>query len=272
LANEKLLRVGTSSWSSDDWKTAGFYPPAIEPRDYLAHYARRFDTVEVDSSFYRAPAPSMCARWAAVTPESFRFSLKVPGKITHEKALEGCEREWDAFLDSVKELGSKLAFLLLQFGYFNKSSPCPSLAAFLGRLGPFLEKAAAPCPLVVEVRNRPWIGPDLLALLRAHGAILAVTQQEWMPRPRELFARHGPDLRAAGVAYVRFLGERKRIEALTTTWEKTVIDRAEDLRESLPGIREFLEQRLPVWVYFNNHYAGHAPASVELLRALMSDR
>ena len=266
--DEKRLRLGTSSWSNDDWKTAGFYPSEMASRDYLAHYARRFDTVEVDSTFYRSPPAPMVARWASVTPAEFRFALKVPGAITHEKALKDCDREWEAFLRSVLELGGKLQFLLLQFGYFNRSSACPSLGDFLARLGPFLEKAKAPCPLVVEVRNQAWVGKDLLGFLRERRALFALADQEWMPRPRELWDRFRDDFLAGGAAYLRFLGERKRIEAITKTWEKTVIDRTAETAEVIPIVREFLEKELPVWAYFNNHYSGHAPEAIALFRKL----
>jgi uncharacterized protein YecE (DUF72 family) len=271
VRNGKLLRVGTSSWSSDDWKAAGFYPADMAPRDYLGHYARHYPTVEVDSTFYRSPPPSMCARWRDVTPEEFRFSLKVPGEITHEKVLKDCGKDWERFAAAAGELGGKLAFLVLQFGYFNKSSACPSLGAFLERLGPFLESARASCPIVVEVRNRTWVGKELLDALRAGKAVFALTEQEWMPRPHELWRKFGGELLTAGAAYVRFLGERKRIEALTKSWDKTVIDRATELKEILPVLRDFLDRGIPVWAYFNNHYSGHAPASIELLERLLRE-
>jgi uncharacterized protein YecE (DUF72 family) len=264
-----MLRIGTSSWSSEDWKAAGFYPAGLEPRDYLEHYARRYDTVEVDSSYYRSPAPSACARWREVTPPEFRFSLKVPSAITHGKALADCGADWEAFLRAVAPLGDKLAFLVLQFGYFNRDSACPDLATFLARLGPFLEKAAAPCPVVVEIRNKPWIHPELLALLRERRSPLAFAWQEWMPKPEALWAKHGRDLVTAGAVYVRFLGERKRIEAITKAWDKTVIDRGPEIESAARLIAELIDLDLPVWTYFNNHYAGHAPASAELFRAAM---
>ncbi len=265
---EKGLRLGTSSWSSDDWKTAGFYPADMAPRDYLAHYARRYDTVEVDSTFYRSPPAAMVERWAKVTPEEFRFALKVPGEITHEKALRDCGKEWELFLASASRLGGKLRFLLLQFGYFNKSSACPTLGEFLKRLGAFLDAAKPPCPLVVEVRNRPWVGKDLFGLLREKGAVPALTDQEWMPRPPEVWGKFREDFLAAGQAYLRFLGERKRIEKITKTWEKEVIDRDPELREVLPIVRAFLEKGIAVWAYFNNHYSGHAPAAIERFKRL----
>jgi len=266
------LRLGTSSWSSDDWKTAGFYPREMEPRDYLKRYSERFPIVEVDSSFYRAPTASMCDRWAEITPQNFTFTLKVPQSITHEKALEDCEKEWEALLSAVTRLGPKLGYLVLQFGYFNKSSTCPTLGEFLRRLGPFVDQAKSPCPLVVEVRNRPWVGEDLLGFLRERKMIFALCDQEWMPKPRELWKKHWTRLLTGPSAYIRLLGERKRIDALTTTWEKLVIDRTPETREIIAIIREILEApEMRVDTLVNNHFGGYAVASIELLERLWQE-
>jgi uncharacterized protein YecE (DUF72 family) len=262
-----LLRVGTSSFSEKSW-VGPFYSHDTEPRDMLAAYARRFDTVEIDATYYRMPGPAMGAKWAAVTPDGFAFALKTPKVITADKVLDGCGDDWQALLKAVDPLGPKLRFLLLQFGYFNRQSACPTLGDFLGRLGRFLDGVTGKERLVVEIRNPKWIGDDLLGLLRAHQVAFALTDQEWMPRPAALWKQWGPKLLTGDVAYVRFLGQRKRIDALTGTWDKIVIDRTPELRESIAVFREFLAQKVPVWAYFNNHYAGHAPASIELLKEL----
>jgi len=267
-ALNKNVHLGTSSWSCDDWKTAGFYPADMEPRDYLAHYAKTFTTVEVDSSFYRSPSPSVCKRWRDVTPDGFTFALKVPGAITHEKVLVDCGGEWDPFITAAGELGKKLGFLVLQFAYFNKSSSCPSLDAFLERLGPFVDKCVRDVPLVVEVRNKTWLKRELLDFLKERKLILALTEQEWMPKIRELWQKFGHGLATGPAVYARFLGERKRIEEVTKAWDKVVIDRTEETRAWLPSLEAFLAEDLRVWIYFNNHYAGYAPASIELLKHL----
>jgi uncharacterized protein YecE (DUF72 family) len=260
-----VIRLGTSSFSEKSW-IGPFYANDTEPRDMLAAYARRFDTVEIDATYYRMPTASMCAKWAAVTPDSFGFALKTPKRITADKALEGCEADWAEFMKAVDPLGSKLRFLLLQFGYFNRQSACPTSDVFLARLGRFLRSVGNRERLVVEIRNPKWISDDLLGLLREHKVHFAITEQEWMPRPAALWRQWGAKLLTGGTAYVRFLGERKRIDALTETWDKIVIDRGTEMGETIPVLRDFLAQGIPVWAYFNNHYAGHAPASVEILK------
>lgn len=265
-------RLGTSSWSSDDWKKAGFYPPSMASRDYLPHYAGRYDTVEVDSTFYRSPSAWVCRKWVNDTPDDFRFSLKVPRSVTHDKVLEGAEPEYAAFLEAASELGPKLQHVLLQFGYFNRNSACPDLQAFLGRLERFWDGCAKGPKVAVEIRNRKWVVPELLDALRERGIGLALADQEWMPGPAELWKNHGDRLLTADFAYVRLLGERKRIEAMTDSWDRLVIDRTAETRAWFPLVDAFLEKGVPVWVYFNNHFAGHAPASLELFRRLWLER
>src|SRR6185295_3887163 len=188
------------------------------------------------SSFYHAPAPSLCSRWYLATPDTFTFALKVPQAITHEKVLVSAEKEWSGFLESVSCLKEKLGFLVLQFAYFNKSSVCPTLGDFMKRLGPFLATAQSPCPLVVEVRNKTWIGKDFLDCLAEGKAILALTDQEWMPKPKALWEKHGTALLTGPASYIRLLGERKRIDALTKTWDKLVIDRAPETKDVITVI------------------------------------
>jgi uncharacterized protein YecE (DUF72 family) len=83
------LRVGTSSWSAGSW-VGPFYPPGTRPADFLPRYAEHFDTVEVDSTFYRAPSKEMVKNWYARTPARFVFAAKFPQTITHEKVLPDC--------------------------------------------------------------------------------------------------------------------------------------------------------------------------------------
>jgi uncharacterized protein YecE (DUF72 family) len=259
------LHLGTSSFSDESW-VGPFYPVGTKPADMLPFYATRYATVEVDSTYYRAPSLSMCQRWHGVTPTGFRFSLKVPSEITHQKALVGAERDWEEFRNATDALGPKLAYLVLQFPYWNLKSAIPSVKEFMTRLDGFLEKAKAPCPLVVETRNPKWITKDLLDFLRERGLILALQDQQWMPRPQQLWKTFGDSLKTGAGVYIRMLGERERIEKLTTTWDKIVMDRTPQLVEWMPLVKRFLDQEQEVSMYFNNHFEGHAPESIEKLK------
>jgi uncharacterized protein YecE (DUF72 family) len=98
-----------------------FYPAGMKPANYLSYYATKFDTVELDNTFYRTPALSTVKGWCAKTPPGFIFAAKVPQVMTHEKVFVDREDDLSHFLKTMDALGDKLGPLLLQFGYFNKS-------------------------------------------------------------------------------------------------------------------------------------------------------
>ena len=259
------ILIGCSGWSYPDWN-GPFYPDGTDPGDSLAYYADRFPVVEVDSSFYRPPTPSMVRAWFKRTPSGFKFALKVPQVITHQKQLQDCAEEVDGFVSSVEPLGEKLACALLQMGYFNKGA-FGSLDAFLPVLDDFL--AAWPyrkVPLAVEIRNPRWVVPEFADVLRRHNATLTLTDQKWMPTPAEVARKLDPV--TGPLAFVRLIGDREAIEKVTTTWGKTVVDRSADLADAADLIGA-MATRVPVFVFANNHYAGHSPETARQLRALL---
>jgi uncharacterized protein YecE (DUF72 family) len=160
------VTIGTCGWSYKGWEGT-FYPKGVTAADYLSHYAEHFPVVEVDSTFYRRPRLKMVQGWDAKTPAGFRFSLKVPQVITHEKLLQDCQEEVEGFAEATRLLGDKLLCATPQFGYFNKQA-FASQTAFLNRLEPFLADWPNDVPLAVEVRNKTWMNAKLAAYLRKH--------------------------------------------------------------------------------------------------------
>jgi len=255
------IKIGCCGWSYEDWKGV-FYPPDSEPGEYLGFYARQFDVVEVDSTFYRTPSRRMVEAWRARTPEHFRFSLKLPQVITHEKVLGDCAEELEAFLEVARLLGEKLLCVCLQFGYFNRQR-FSSLQAFLNVLDPFLERWPRDVPLAVEIRNRNWLRREWTECLRRHEAATVLAQQRWMPSPARLMEEL--DVATGLFGYVRLLGDRKEIEQITTTWNRVVLDRTYEIHSAAQAVRR-LARQLPVFVFANNHYAGYAPGTAQTLQ------
>ena len=258
------IRLGTSAFTAAGWEGA-FYPEGMKPADYLSYYARQFDTVEIDSTYYRAPSAATVRGWEAKTPPGFLFAAKVPQSITHEKLLLDCEEEFQEFVERMQLLGTKLGVLLLQFPYFNKQA-FRSVDGFLERLAPFLEHLPKGVRFALEVRNKYWLGPRLFDLLRSRGVALAFTDHPWMPRPGEWFQKGDPV--TADFSYVRWLGDRKGIEERTKTWDKTIVDRRGELTEWANVCWKISARGIPIFAYANNHYAGHAPATVRLFQEI----
>jgi uncharacterized protein YecE (DUF72 family) len=142
-----------------------FYPKGLPEREFLTYYATKFDTVEVDSTFYRTPALTTVQGWYSKTPKDFVFAAKVPQVITHEKILHDCEPEMTEFLKVMDALGEKLGPLLFQFGYFNRKA-FVGVNDFLARLVPFLDRLPKDRRFAVEIRNKSWLVPQFVEALR----------------------------------------------------------------------------------------------------------
>jgi uncharacterized protein YecE (DUF72 family) len=256
------IRLGTSSFTAAGWEGA-FYPAGMAPRDFLTYYTTHFDTVEVDSTYYRTPSASVVTGWANKTPPGFLLAAKVPQVITHEKCLIDCDADLKAFLDVISLMGEKLGPLLLQFPYFNQSA-FQSGEDFLPRLKIFLANLSTEFRFAIEIRNKGWLTAEFLDLLRAHQIAYVLTDQSWMPGPNEIFDKFDPI--TTDFTYIRWLGDRKGIERVTKVWNRIVVDRSVEMRSWVDVCEKIQRRGVTIFGYFNNHYAGFGPESVQLFR------
>jgi uncharacterized protein YecE (DUF72 family) len=263
VSDPNFIRIGTSAFTATGWPGT-FYPEGLPEREYLTYYATKFDTVEIDSTFYRTPSMATVQGWRDKTPNGFVFAAKVPQVITHEKVLVDCDEEFNQFVLTIDLLGEKLGPLLLQFGYFNNKA-FRGVNDFLARLVPFLKKLPKDHKFAVEIRNKNWLVPHFVETLREYSVALALIDQSWvMVRPAQWFEKFDPI--TANFTYVRLLGDRKGIEQRTKVWDKIILDRSSELKEWADILGKL---KIPIYVYANNHYAGYGPATVEMFRGLM---
>lgn len=262
---DTTLRVGTSAFTAAGWENS-FYPPGAKPNNYLNYYAERFDTLEIDSTFYKCPHTNVARKWAGKVPEGFLFSAKVPQEITHKKVLVDCDAEFAQFVATMDVMGHKLGPLLLQFPYFNRQV-FPDLIDFLARLKPFLKKLPKDHQFALEIRNKSWLVPQFEDALRERNVALALIDHPWMPRPTELFDRVEPknkfDPITSDIAYVRWLGDRKAIEEKTKVWDQVIVDWQAELTEWVNVLKKVHKRKIQIFAFANNHYAGHGPSTVE---------
>jgi uncharacterized protein YecE (DUF72 family) len=240
--------LGAQGWNYADW-LGGFYPEGTRPRDFLGVYARAFDTVEIDSTFYAIPPENAVRGWAERTPENFVFALKLPREITHERRLRDADDELSMFFERVRGLGTKLGPVLVQLGPDFSPAERPALEAFLPRL-PRDVRAA------VEFRQRQWITRSTWALLREHGVALALSDGRWLPRRwlLQLLARPTADFH-----YLRWMGPDRSL----TDFSRTQLDRSDQLDAWAGAMRGV---GVDVYGYANNHFAGHSPATIRALQ------
>lgn len=273
------LRWGTSSWGEKGW-VGPFYPKGTRPGDFLGHYATQFDTVEADNTYYAVPSPELVRGWERKTPEGFTLSAKFPRSIVHGGAgprpdpacvLDPMRTATDRanFLEVMGLLGPKCGPLVLQFPYFNRSV-FPGPAPFLERLDRFLCGLPDRYRYAVEVRNKAWIGEPLLEVLRRHRAALVLVELPYMPEPWRIAARH--DLLTTDFVYARLIGDRKATGALTSSFDGLVLDKGASLLQWAELLVPAAARATETFVYANNHYAGHGPATIRELAQLVRDR
>jgi uncharacterized protein YecE (DUF72 family) len=262
------ILLGTSAFTANGWQ-GSFYPPGMKSRDFLSFYATQFATVEIDSTFYGCPSSRTVTNWAARTPEDFIFSVKVPQIITHEKVLVDCHAEFEEFVKTMDILGPKLGPMVFQFPLFDRWK-FPKQDHFLAVLEPFLKRLPADHKFVVEIRNKNWLDARFADLLREYKVGLALTDTSFVPRPWEIKEKF--DLITADFIYVRLLGDRKGIEQLTKTWDKVVVDRTDEIQDWVKFLRPIVRRGEKLFVYANNHYAGHGPATVQQFLKAWSER
>lgn len=270
------LRLGASSWTAEGW-LGSFYPEGTKSADYLGHYATRFDVVEADVTYYRIPSARMVANWRERTPPGFVMTAKFPRTIVHggdgprpdpARVLVPAAVGDDVanFLTVMRGLGDRLGPLLLQFPYFNQQV-FRGPQEFLRRLDDFLGQLPTDCRYAVEVRNKNFVAQALLDVLRRHRSCLALVDLHYMPHPDAW--EQGMDLATTDFGYVRLIGNREVTEAQTTVFDREYVDQSAGLARWASFLGR-LALRLPVtFVFANNHYAGHAPATLHRLQQLL---
>ena len=163
------LLAGTSGYSYKEW-LGHFYPEKLAANAMLRYYGERFETVEINNTFYRMPAEAVLAHWVEETPEHFTFTLKAPKKITHDQRLKDAESNVAEFLRRCDSLGQKLGPVLFQLPHWLRKD-VPRLRDFLALLGSGRRVA-------FDFRNDTWHDDSVYDALRSHGAMFCVTDNE----------------------------------------------------------------------------------------------
>ncbi len=251
------VHIGTQGWNYDAW-VGSFYPKGTRPANFLRTYARAFDTVEIDSTFYAIPPAATVEGWAGRVPEGFVFSLKMPRAITHEQGLEDAWELLEAFTSRARLLGAKLGPVLIQLGPEFGPARRPALERFLPRLPHDLRFA-------VEFRQRGWLAAEHLRLLADHGVALALADGRFVPRERLLELAESP---TSDFAYVRWMGPDRKIE----DYARVVVDRSHEIGEWALALAALASRVSTVRGYFNNHFQGHSPASARTMQRLLGQQ
>jgi uncharacterized protein YecE (DUF72 family) len=176
------LLTGTSGYSYKEW-LGRFYPQKLPANAMLRYYAERFNTVEINNTFYRMPGEPMLARWSQDVPQSFTFTLKAPRRITHDKRLQEAEPEVAEFLRRASALGDRLGVVFFQLP--------PFLRKDVARLRDFLSALPSDRMAAFEFRNATWHDDEVYETLRLRSAALCVSDTDEGESPLAATSKYG---------------------------------------------------------------------------------
>jgi len=230
------LFVGTSGYNYPEWR-GSFYPEKFPTSKMLPYYSERFNSVEVNYTFYRVPTAALLDGWANQTPENFVFTLKAPRRITHDSKLRRCEELTQNFCRTARALGPKLGVLLFQLP--------PTFKRDDAVLNDFLELVPEGTRAAFEFRHPSWHDPTVFDLLGTHDIALCIADSEKMSTPV---------VATASYTYFRLRDEGYQ-PADVVKWAETVRDAS--------GSRD-------AFVYFKHEEEGKGPAFAKMLVDAMS--
>jgi uncharacterized protein YecE (DUF72 family) len=238
------IRVGCSGWQYQHWR-GDFYPAGLSQTRWLEYYATRFDTVEINNSFYRLPDAETFAAWRRRVPLRFLYAVKASRYLTHMKKLKDPHDPVDLFFSRATKLGPRLGPVLYQLP--------PRWPVNLERFEIFLKALPRRRRHAVEFRERSWYDEAVFGLLEKYRVALCLHDMAGSDSGR----------RAVGpFVYARFHGPQK--------YSGRYPD--ENLEEWAEWLADKARAGLPVFAYFNNDSGGHAPRDAVRLREAITAR
>lgn len=236
------IRIGTSGWHYKHW-AGRFYPEKLRTDKWLEHYARNFDTVEINNTFYHLPREQTMVNWHDRVPAGFLFAVKASRYITHVKKLRNTAGEVERFFGLAGLLGEHLGPILYQLP--------PNLHKDLGRLEEFIAGIPMRDRTVFEFRHKSWYEQDTFDLLDAQGVALCVHDMGDKAPPRVV---------TGGMVYVRFHGTDGRYQGNYP--DEMLQDWAAWIKGQINSVRA-------IYAYFNNDIGGHALNNARTLKKIL---
>ena len=232
--------MGCSGWSYREWRGT-VYPEGEAVRTWFGHYTGWFDTVELNTTFYRLPEVATVEKWAEQAPAGFCYAVKVGQFGSHRMKLRDPGRWLANHLDRAERLGPSLGPQLVQLP--------PRWHRDVNRLDEFLDAAPTALRWAIEFRDRSWLHDDVFEVLARHGAALCI---------HDLLADH-PWVRTTDWTYVRFHGPDT-----TSPYHGRYTGRR--LWRAAERVGCWLDEGADVYAYFNNDVGGHAVTDARWLR------
>ena len=234
------LRIGTSGWIYRHWRER-FYPADLPTSRWFEHYARTFDTVEINYTFYRLPEATAFDQWREQAPPNFLYAVKASRFLTHRKKLSDPEEPLERLMTRAEHLGKHLGPILYQFP--------PRWKRNLEKLRRFCELLPRSSTHVFEFRDPDWLADETFDLMRQFGVSLCVHDR----------IENHTRLATGPIVYIRFHGGPQPGGGYPH----------DHLARWAEWLREAAHER-PLYIYFNNDWDGHAIHNALALRELLA--
>jgi uncharacterized protein YecE (DUF72 family) len=284
------LRIGTCSWKFPSWE--GLVYSAPQGINYLAEYARQYDTVEIDQWFWslfgedsvKLPRPSVVQEYRDSVPDDFRFTVKAPNSVTLTHFYRKAKSDplmsnpyflsvllFEDFLALLEPLHDLLGPLMFQFEYLNRQK-MGSQERFLESFGAFVQGLPAGHQYGVEVRNGNYLDDTYFEFLNRNGLVPVLLQGYWMTPVPEVYEKWGHLIREQPAVVIRLHGpDRKAIEEKTgKQWNRLADPRDEEVAAIMDVVGDLLERGIDVTINVNNHYEGSAPLTIDRIRDILT--
>ena len=245
---------GCSGWSYDGWK-GSFYPEDLDNRYWLSYYSKIFDFVEIDSTFYRIPSKFMVNNWNSRTPDNFRFAVKFPKVITHDKRLKDVGKDIEQFYDAMESLYDKILVFLIQL------PPSLQIAEGLDLIKNLQYQLDPSFRYAIEVRHHSWFNELFYNVLKERNYSIVWSQQDILITPPIL---------TTDFVYLRLIGDRSINERDFGKINKDRTKEMEIWTKILADVDRKVNDIKMAIIAANNHYAGFGPMTAKLFADIMN--
>jgi uncharacterized protein YecE (DUF72 family) len=276
MSKKPELRFGTCSWNYDSWIGSVYSGKQKYSGDYLPEYSEKYNTVEIDSWFYRIPDKNIVIKYIENVGDNFRFTAKVPqiftkpllfGRNTKEVNFDFLSADrFLEFIDVIEPILPIMTCLIFQFEYLNKQK-MESLTMFLDKVSVFKEKIPKKIPIAFEIRNSNYIQENYFSTLNELGIMPVLVEKVYMPPINTVYDRFKSLINDTLI--IRLLGgDRKEIESLTNNKWNRIVAPKNNIGEIAELIKD-ASSKINVTVNINNHYEGSGPSSIDRIRKLI---
>jgi uncharacterized protein YecE (DUF72 family) len=237
------IRIGTSGWYYEHWREL-FYPADLPKSKWFEYYARYFNTVEINNTFYHLPKEQSIQRWHKIAPKGFLYAVKANRYITHIQKLKDTSESRQLFFERINILKGKLGPVLFQLP--------PSLHIDLERLETFIKLLPKRKTAVFEFRHKSWYCDDTFKLLKKFRAGFCI---------HDMPGKESPRVVTADIIYVRFHGTTGRYSG---SYSKS------QLQDWVKWLKEKAKSTRSIYIYFNNDAHGYAIKNAIQLKEMIS--